>query len=433
MNDQRAIIKQAACDDPVETGLIPVDIAFERLRQGIEPIQDQQIVALREALNRVLAEDIVSSVDVPAYVNSAMDGYAINSADIPTQGIRHLKVIDTAWAGKPTAKTVARGQCVRIMTGAMMPRGTDTVVIQEHVYSYLSSDGSNVEAIDIDQHVEAMRNVRQAGEDIGRGERILASGTWLEPAQLGVLASLGIAQVSVWRKPIVAFFTTGDELHSLDKSSSPTLAPSQIFDSNRYTLFGMLTRMGVDVIDLGVVPDSPDATRQILTEATQRADMVLSSGGVSTGAADFISHSLRELGDLGFWKLAIRPGRPLAYGRLNGSHFFGLPGNPVAVMVTFYEFVQPAIRRLMGCETLFTPTIKVACQNDLRKVAGRVEYQRGIYELNDGVMSVRTTGKQGAGRLTSMHRANCMIVLAAEMSTIRAGTLVDVQLFHGMV
>ncbi|MEM7210146.1 MAG: gephyrin-like molybdotransferase Glp [Pseudomonadota bacterium] len=420
------IEKQPSCADENETGLLPVATAVARVRELITPIAESHTVGIREALNRVLASDVISPIDVPGYRNSAMDGYAIYSDDIPDQGESELRVIGTAWAGRPSDADPQRGECVRIMTGAMMPQGCDTVVIQEHVRVEDSS-------IAIDDQVEVGRNVREAGEDMQAGETVLVKGTRVRPAQLGLLASLGIAKVEVKRKPVVAFFTTGDELRSLDEHAGEPLGAGELFDSNRYTLFGMLSRLGVDIIDLGVVPDDSERTRSAFLEATQHADLVITSGGVSAGAADFVTQTLHEIGDVSFWKLAMRPGRPLACGRVGDALFFGLPGNPVAVMVTFYEFVKPAIAQLMGCVDLDSPTVRVPCISHLKKSRGRVEYQRGIYTCVDGEMQVITTGKQGAGRLSSMSAANCMIVLPAEVDTIEPGTLVDVQLFEGLV
>ncbi len=418
--------RQPSCQDEAEPDLLPVATAYRRLREIVDPVVEVQTVTIRESLDRVLAQDIVSPIDVPAYVNSAMDGYAVRGGDVPEHGKFSLRVVGTAWAGRPADVPVAPGQCVRIMTGAMMPEGADTVVIQEHVEA-------RGDQIHIDTDVRAGHNVRLAGEDVRRGETIIHRGVLVRPAQLGLLASLGINRVAVFRRPVVAYFSTGDELRSLDEHAGKPLNPGELFDSNRYTLFGMLSRLGVDIVDLGVVRDDRASTREVLLQASGQADMVLTSGGVSAGAADFVTDTLRELGEVAFWKLAMRPGRPLASGRIGDALFFGLPGNPVAVMVTFYEFVQPAIRQLMGCSELFTPTILAQCATALRKSPGRIEYQRGILENIDGVPTVRTTGAQGAGRLSSMSAANCMIVLPAEMEKVEPGSMVGVQLFEGLV
>lgn len=423
-----AIEKQPSCDDVFEPELLPVSVAVERMAAQIYPVTDVVTLPIREALGRVVAGSIVSPIDVPAYTNSAMDGFAICSEDLPASGEKTLQVLGTAWAGRPLEVDVKPGQAVRIMTGGMMPDGTDTVVIQEHV-ALLGQD-----AIRIDGSTSVGKNVRQAGEDITSGESIINDGTLIDPAHIGLMASLGIDQVSVYRKVKVAFFSTGDELRPLESHAGRTLGPGELFDSNRHTLYSMLERLGVETIDLGVVADTPEATREALKTGASQADLIISSGGVSAGQADFVSSTLAELGEVTFWKLAMRPGRPLACGKVGNAHFFGLPGNPVAVMVAFYEFVQPSIKRMQGCAQLSAPRFPARCESKLRKSPGRVEYQRGIYAIDtDGVTVVRSTGKQGAGRLSSMCLANCLIVIAAEKDGVEPGDIVEIQPFHGLV
>ena len=428
------IEKQPSCDDEFEPELLPVEIALQRIADQIQPLSkgDTEVVDLRLSLGRVLAESVESPIDVPAYTNSAMDGYAINSADLPQDGEVTLSVVGTAWAGRPADQTLARGQAVRIMTGGMMPPGSDTVVIQEHVQAQMK--GTTVQSIAIDNTTSAGRNVRQAGEDIRAGEVIIASGEHISPAHVGLIASLGIDKVTVFRRLKVAFFSTGDELRALEEHAGETLGPGELFDSNRHTLYAMLTNLGVELLDLGVVPDTAEDTKNAIATAAQTADVVISSGGVSAGQADFVSRTLADLGEVTFWKLAMRPGRPLACGKVGNAHFFGLPGNPVAVMVTFYEFVQPSIKRLMGCNRIEPQRFKVRSATDIRKVPGRIEYQRGIVSTNaEGNQEVNTTGKQGAGRLTSMCMANCLIVLPVECDGVKAGDIVEIQPFHGLV
>ncbi|MEM7256300.1 MAG: gephyrin-like molybdotransferase Glp [Pseudomonadota bacterium] len=426
-----AIEKQPSCEDESEPELLPVEVALERISTQITPLCDNQHVPLRQSLGRVVAQPVQSPINVPAYTNSAMDGYAVSSADLPSSGEKSLQVIGTAWAGRPLDTGVKQGQAVRIMTGGKMPEGTDTVVIQEHADATVSGD--KIVSVRIDGSTEAGRNVRQAGEDIKTGDTIIAVGELITPAHVGLIASLGIDSVVVFRKLKVAFFSTGDELRALETYAGQALGPGEIFDSNRHTLFAMLQRLGVELIDLGVVPDTADDTRQALLDAAQSADVIISSGGVSAGQADFVSKTLADIGVVTFWKLAMRPGRPLACGKVNNAHFFGLPGNPVAVMVTFYEFVQPAIKRMMGCTVTSTPLFKVVSAGRIRKIPGRVEYQRGIMSHEDGQMVVRTTGKQGAGRLTSMCLANCLIVLPVECDGVDVGDMVDVQPFDGLM
>jgi molybdopterin molybdotransferase len=422
-----AIDRQPSCDDVNEDGLLPVSVARARLAERIIPIGSSEQVGVRESLNRVCAEPVSSPIDVPAYTNSAMDGYAVAASDMPAQGERTLPLAGTVWAGTPLGQDLAAGHAVRIMTGGMMPAGTDTVIIQEHVEATENS-------VTIDGSTPAGRNVRKAGEDIRAGEQVIEAGTLITPAHVGLMASLGIDGLSVVRKPRVAYFSTGDELRALETHAGQTLGDGELFDSNRHTIFAMLARMDVELIDMGLVPDNPQATRDVFEDAASRADLIISSGGVSAGAADFVSDTLAELGDVSFWKLAMRPGRPLAFGQVGDAHFFGLPGNPVAVMVTFYEFVKPALLRLMGVQHTEPFTVSANSAEPIRKSPGRVEYQRGILQIaENGQAIVRLTGKQGAGRLSSMCQANCLIVLPPESDGIKAGDTVQVHPFHGLV
>jgi len=420
-----SIDKQPSCDDPFEN-LLPVDEARARLDAALNVVEETEQVELIEAIGRVLSIDVVSPVDVPGYTNSAMDGYAIASAAIPVAGETQLQIVGTAWAGKIFDAQVQVGQAVRIFTGAQMPAGTDTVVIQEHVS--VESD-----LVTIDSDVQANKNVRHAGEDVQQHQRILTAGTQLNAAEVGLLASLGINQVAVFRRLRVAFFTTGDELCALDSSSGEPLEPGMLFDSNRYSILAMLERLKVEIIDMGIVRDNADDTRKAMTDATQVADVVVTSGGVSAGDADYVTQVFQELGEVSFWKLAMRPGRPLAFGQIGNAFFFGLPGNPVAVMVTFLQFVQPAINQMMGLKKAVPYTISATCLSSLRKSPGRVEYQRGILGNNaQGDLTVTSTGKQGAGRISSMSSANCLIVIAADVSSVSPGDSVEVQPFIGL-
>lgn len=411
------------CMDDYDPDSLTVEAALERIRATLVPITGVERVALRTALGRILAEDIRSRLDVPGHTNSAMDGYAIDASEIPADGARELEVIGTAWAGRPFQGQVGPGQCVRIMTGAAMPPGTDTVIMQEQV---TGSAGR----IRFDGRHRPGQNVRQAGEDIARGAVVLTSGRRLVPADLGLLASLGVGEVGVRRRLRVAFFSTGDELRGIGEP----LGPGDIYDSNRYTLHGMLSRLGAEIIDMGVIRDVREDTRRAFSEAAQIADVVITSGGVSVGEADFVKETLDAIGQVDFWKVAMKPGRPLAFGRINDAYFFGLPGNPVSVMVTFYLFAQPALRSLMGEREAAVPRIRVPCASRLKKRAGRVEFQRGVLEPDEsGCTRVRKTGPQGSGILTSMSEANCFIVLPLESEGVEPGTEVEVLPFSGMV
>jgi len=415
---------EGCCEDSHGDKALLLQLALDLVLEAIEPVIGSEILDIRDALGRVLAQDVVSPVDVPAHTNSAMDGYALAGSDLPVEGDRTFSVVGTAWAGRPLQGSVKSGQCARIMTGAVMPAGTDTVVMQEHVQRLEDS-------IVIDARHRAGQHVRPAGEDISAGSVGVRRGTVIHPAQLGVLASLGVATVPVRRRPRVAFFSTGDELRGVGEK----LEEGQIYDSNRYTLYGVLTRLGMQVIDLGVVPDEPRALESVLQDASQRADAIVTTGGVSVGEADFVTQVLEQVGQVNFWKVAMKPGRPFAFGRIGEAWFFGLPGNPVSVMTTFYQLVQPALLAMTGAE-VDDPVIMLSarCTHKLKKKAGRREFQRGILQRDDqGEYFVTGTGHQGAGILSSMAEANCFIVLEENQGTLESGSMVMVQPFRGLV
>ena len=412
-----------SCMDDFDPNSLLVEQALARIDETIEPIQGFEKVAIRSALHRTLAEDVLSPINVPSHTNSAMDGYAVNSADLPASGTRTLKLIGTAMAGHPLKQAIAQGECARIMTGAMMPEGTDTVIMQEHVQR-------KDDKVTLDNRHRPSQHVRQAGDDLALGQVVLQKGRRLIPADLGLLASLGVAEVKVMRRPRIAFFSTGDELRSIGEA----LQEGQIYDSNRYTLYGMLTALGVEIMDMGVIPDDRTEVEQAFSYAAENADAVITSGGVSVGEADYIKETLDTLGEVNFWKIAMKPGKPLSFGRVGKAFFFGLPGNPVSVMVTFYQFVQPALKRLMGQTDVEPVRIRVKCSSSLKKQSGRMEYQRGILETTaDGGMGVRSTGHQGSHILSSMSNANCFIVLPLENAGGEPGDEVEVQPFYGLI
>jgi molybdopterin molybdotransferase len=406
---------------------LPVDEARRLICQRIAPVEATETLPLLAALDRALAADIISPINVPAYDNSAMDGYALRGADLPVDGTATFKVIGIAYAGHPCTQTPQQNECVRIMTGAAIPPGCDSVLPQELAAAI---DGDNVTiAANV---LRPGANLRRAGEDLKAGGIAIAAGKLLRPADLGLIASLGIASVSVRRKLRVAFFSTGDELRSLGDK----LDTGCVYDSNRYTLFGMLTRLGCEAIDMGVVRDDPQALEAALREAAGKADAIITSGGVSEGAADYTRDIMALLGDVAFWKLAMRPGRPLAFGKVQteqgSAWLFGLPGNPVAVMVSFYMFARPALLRMMGAEAKLQ-TLQARATEAIRKRPGRTEYQRGIVSTGaDGVAQVRLTGAQGSGILSSMTEANCIVVLHHAQANVDAGQMVDVMLFDGL-
>jgi molybdopterin molybdotransferase len=412
-----SIAQIVSCLDGYDPEALHVAKAREAMRACLSPLTDTESVAIRDALGRILAQDIVPSIDVPAHDNSAMDGYAVRFADLE----RPLREIGTALAGKPFGGPLGAGECVRIMTGAVLPAGADTVVIQEVV----KRDG---ERIVVPPGQKRAQNVRYAGEDLKVGIPVLSSGRFLRPAELGLIASLGIGEVRVRRRLRVAFFSTGDELASIGTK----LKAGEVYDSNRYTLHGMLSRLGVEIADLGVVRDDPAALEAALRKASF-ADAIITTGGVSVGEADFVKQLMAKLGEVLFWKIAMRPGRPMAFGKIQNSYLFGLPGNPVAVMVTFYQFVRDALLHLSGrADDYAIPLLKAAAAGKIRKVPGRTEYQRGILYREKEQWRVRTTGQQGSGVLRSMSEANCFIVLEHERGSVEAGDPVSVQLFEGL-
>ncbi len=430
----------ASCVTGYDPNALPVVKASEFIARLVPRVQAVESLAIRSALGRVLARDLVSGIDVPSHDNSAMDGYALRSVDLLGAADTLIEVAGTAYAGTPFGDTVPIGQGVRIMTGAVMPDGLDTVVPQE--FTRTEADGR----IRIPQgSVKPGDNRRLRGEDLARGEAALKAGRILTPADLGLLASLGQAEVAVYRRLRVAFFSTGDELRSIGEP----LEAGCVYDSNRYTIWGMLSRLGLELLDLGVVRDEPAALRAAFTQAAACADAVITSGGVSVGEADHTKQIMAELGEVLFWKIAMRPGRPMAIGRIGSANsastpgegelghqaiLFGLPGNPVAVMVTFYAFVREALLAMSGATPQPLAPLRAVSQAALRKKPGRTEYQRGIVsQAEDGRWQVRITGSQGSGILRSMSQANGMVVLHHDQGDVAAGDLVDVIAFDGLV
>jgi molybdopterin molybdotransferase len=414
-----SLLQTVSCLDGYDPDALRVDKAREAIRSCLNPIEQTETVPIRAALGRVLAQDIVPRINVPAHDNSAMDGYAVRFSDLEKNV--SLKEAGTALAGKPFAGKLGAGECVRVMTGAVMPEGADTVVIQEVV----KREGGRIV---VPPGQKKAQNVRYAGEDLKVGVPVLGPGKLLTPADLGLVASLGTGEVRVKRRLRVAFFATGDELASV----GAPLKEGEIYDSNRYTLHGMLARLGVELIDMGVVRDDPAALEKAFRVASTTADAIITTGGVSVGEADFVKQLMAKLGEVLFWKIAMRPGRPMAFGRIGDAFLFGLPGNPVAVMVTFYGFVRDALLFLSGREAAEMPLLQALAAENLRKVPGRTEYQRGVVFREQDLWKVRATGQQGSGVLRSMSEANCFIVLEHERGNVKAGEAVSVQLFEGL-
>ena len=426
MSTVSSVKQVVSCMDDYDPDALKVERAREAIKACLVPIAGTERVAVRSALGRVLAQDIVPALNVPAHDNSAMDGYALRAADLKAEGETVLTEVGAAFAGRKFEGVLQPGQCARVMTGAVMPQGADTVVIQEVVRS------ENGKVI-VPPGQKPKQNVRYAGEDLTAGVPVMGPGRLIRPAELGLFASLGLAEVTVKRKLRVAFFSTGDELASV----GAPLAEGEVYDSNRYTLYGMLMRLGVEVIDLGVVRDDPALLEAAFLTAARDADAIVTSGGVSVGDADFTKAMMAKLGEVMFWKIAMRPGRPMAFGRIGvegkSTALFGLPGNPVAVMVTFYQFVRDALLHLAGrTDDYAMPLMRVPTDAPLRKVPGRTEFQRGILYAGPEGWRVRLTGQQGSGVLRSMSEANCFIVLEHERGKVEAGELVSVHLFEGL-
>lgn len=417
------------CFDPAANpgGMLTVAESVERILVQIAKPTQVEMIALSQTQNRVLSKDQVSSFNVPQHTNSAMDGYAICAESLasqePVQESHTLTVVGQVFAGGAFNGALAPGEAVEIMTGAALPAGADSIVIREAV----QRDGNQItfsDAVKIGQHV------REKGEDIKAGSVALSAGCLLRPQEQGLLASLGKQQVGVFKQLRVAIFSTGDEV----VAQGQPLPENCIYDTNRFTLIGLLQRMGCHVVDLGIIEDSQASMERVLSSAATQADMVISSGGVSMGRADYIKQAIEAVGEIAFWRVAMRPGRPLAFGLLGATPFFGLPGNPVAVMVTFLQFVQPALRKMMGQTDWQPHKMTAIAQETIKSREGRIDYSRGVYRIDDqGELVVQTTGAQGSGILTSMVQANCLIEITEQYSQVEAGDRVLIQPFSDLL
>jgi molybdopterin molybdotransferase len=417
---------QPNCEDEQDSGLLTVDEARERMLDAVTAVRDTHTAALRDALGQVLAADVVSPIDVPSHTNSAMDGYAVRARDLPADGTLCFPVPGTSWAGRPYLGPVGPGEAIRIMTGGVMPEGMDTVIMQEQVTEDAEKGG-----VRIGSGHKTGQNVRAAGEDVKTGQVVLGAGRRLSAADIGVLASLGLGKVRIYRKLRVAIFSTGDELRAVGEP----LCPGEIHDSNRYSMYGLLKKLDVDINDLGIIRDDPRLIEQAFREAAASADAIITSGGVSVGEADFVKATLEKIGTLSFWKIAMKPGRPLTFGHVNEAVFFGLPGNPVSAMVTFFQFVRPALLKMSG-ETgpSAVYTLRATTTGRLRKQPGRYEFQRGVLQqTGPGEFTVSSVGAQGSGILRSMSEANCFILLEPDQTSVEAGKDVFVQPFQNLI
>ncbi|GAA5316095.1 MAG: molybdopterin molybdotransferase MoeA [Candidatus Pelagadaptatus aseana] len=407
--------------------MMPFEEARAHLANAITPIKDTVEVPIGSALDRILAQDILSPIQVPGYDNSAMDGYAVRAKDL--QNHDTLTLIGKSFAGTPYEGRINPGQCVRIMTGAKLPDDADTVIMQENTNA--QGDTEIGDQIIFSGDIRPGSNIRRAGEDIDTGHRILAKGKRLSPADIGLLASVGIAQVTVFRAVKVGIFSTGDEL----RRPGQPLDPGCIYESNRFVVMAILQRLGADIVDFGIIEDNPQALEKAFIDAAQQCDAVVSSGGVSVGEADYTKDILDKLGSVGFWKVAIKPGKPFAFGTIgniatDGSYFFGLPGNPVSATVTFHQLALPVLQKLAGERVSEPLSIQAIASADIRKSPGRLDFQRGNLTPNEeGQLHVATTGQQGSGILSSISKADCYLILEREQGNHRQGDTINVQPF----
>ncbi|MEY4719125.1 MAG: hypothetical protein RL563_1743 [Pseudomonadota bacterium] len=409
--------------DAASAGLLSVDQAKQAIASAICPIVDCESIALSQALARVLSEGVFSPIDIPPHRNAAMDGYAFASSDLKSDCETSLNVVGCSWAGRPFSGEAKQGECVRIFTGAVVPDFADSVIAQEQVER-------QADLIMLQASAPRLKNIRAAGSDVMCNDKLLDAGKILTAIDLGLLASAGVASVKVRRRLRIGFFSTGDELISLSQS----LGPGQIYDSNRYLLSGLLTHPNHEVTDLGIIKDDADCLQQTLIKASQQFDVLISSGGASVGDADFVKQALESCGEVNFWKIAIKPGKPLAFGRVGSCWYFGLPGNPVAVSVTYQQFVQPALHCLSGAKREQSLRLRACCEQALSKAPGRQEYQRGLLRQNpDGELIVSLAGSQDSHQQKSASRANCYIVLGADCVAVAVGEYVNVEPFSILI
>jgi molybdopterin molybdotransferase len=401
--------------------MLSIEDALERIKNTIHPLKASETVLLKDALGRILSEAVYAPINSPNETNSAMDGYAFSSAEITKGREFSLNLIGTSWAGRPFKGVLEAGQCLRVFTGAVVPSEADSIIMQEHV----ESDGQWIH-FPID--TIGGQHIREVGEDMQQGSLLLASHKKLNAIDLGLLASAGVCEVSVNRPVKIAFFSTGDELTELGKP----LFSGQIYDSNRYALHGLLNNINYIVTDMGVIGDDKQLLEESFIEAAKNHDVIITTGGVSVGEADYVKEILSPCGEVNFWKIAIKPGKPLAFGKIGGCYFFGLPGNPVAVIVTFQYIVSPALKHLLGTTEKKTIKIAAICTSTLKKAPGRQEYQRGILTQDAvGNFFVASSGKQGSNIMKSLSEANCYIVLPVACEGIQAGERVMIDLIPG--
>ena len=417
----KVLSNEPGCLAEYDPNAMQIESAKKLISSFIKPIKETESIKLIDSLNRVLALNLVSPINVPNYDNSAMDGFGFNISSL--KNTKKLMVKDTVLAGKPIKFSVKDGEAIQIMTGGKIPKGVDTVIPIELV-KYENNE------ITFIQMPKIGANIRKCGEDIKHKDIVLNKGTLLHPAELGLIASLGLSKIKVFKKLKVGFFSTGDEIVKVGEK----IKSGQVYNSNHFTIYSMLNRLNIESIDLGLIPDSKIIIKNTLLNAAKQADVIITTGGVSVGEADYMKEVLKEIGQVLFWKLSIKPGRPMAYGKINKTDFFGLPGNPVSAMVTFYQIVQDALKIRMGL-TLYNaiPLLKVECVESIFKRPGRTEFQRGTLFESNGLWKVKTTGQQGSGILSSMSKANCFIVLGSDRGAVKAGEMVNIQLMESFI
>ena len=412
---------EPGCLAEYDPNAIKIESAKKLIHSFINPIKATESIKLIDSLNRVLADNLVSPINVPNYDNSAMDGFAYKSN--PKDNSKIFKITSTVLAGNISKSSLKNGEAIKIMTGGKIPEGADSVIPIE----LTTLSGNN---ITLNELPKTGANIRRVGEDIQKGNVALKKGTYLRPAEIGLIASVGIEKVKVYKEIKIAFFSTGDEVVRLGTA----IKSGQVYDSNHHTISAMLQRLGINCIDLGIIPDNKELIKKTLIKSAKTADAIITSGGVSVGQADYMKEVLGELGNVLFWKLSIKPGKPMAYGKIKSASYFGLPGNPVAAMVTFYQLVQPALKYLKGeLNYLPPPTIKVKCSVNINKKPGRLEFQRGVLSRGKDGLSVKPTSSQGSAILSSMTEANCFIVLDLESGSIKKGDEVKIQLMNGLI
>ena len=419
--------QQLPMPDRMGTETLDVDLAIERLGALAQPVAEWEEVELGAALGRVAAEDVAAPIDLPPFDASAMDGYAVRSAGLDREGAKRLRIVGRSAAGHPFHASVGAGEAVRIFTGAVLPTGADAVLLQEDARVVqdvrVAQDARAAqEAVETTAPIRADQHVRHRGHDVRQGATLFEKGKRLGAFDLAWMAACGIRSLQVRRRIRVAVLSTGDEL----APPGERLAPGQIYDSNRLALKSLLQQKAVRVDDLGCIADDPAEIRKALHDAAAQADLIACSGGVSVGDADYVKAVVEEIGSLDFWRVALKPGKPLTVGRIGRALFFGLPGNPVSTIVTYLLFVAPTVDRLSGTSPSPPLALPAVLLDAVRHSKGRREYMRGIMRAEGGKIVVHITGDQGSNRLATFADANCLVVVASDVGDLLPGDATQV-------